>query len=121
MELEINIPELHKMYDGCTESITEVFDAFLGAQHEMLDEINIAFENENENLIRQQLHYHAPVFGYIGFPQLTLFLKSLEDKYQQKNTLHEMRQDHAAIVNIIIKVTELLIKEKEKMRKAAHV
>lgn len=121
MQLEINIPELYKMYDGSAESVTEVFDAFLGAQHEMLDEINIAFENENENLIRQQLHYHAPVFGYIGFPQVTLFLKSLENKYQQTNTLTEMKQDHAAVINIVIEVTAQLIKEKERMRNTAHV
>jgi HPt (histidine-containing phosphotransfer) domain-containing protein len=120
MELEIKRQELHKMYDGSTESMTEVFDAFLGAQHEMMDEINIAFENENENLIRQQLHYHAPVFGYVGFSQVTLFLKTLEDKYKEPTTLTEMRQDHAAVISTLIQVTALLVKEKELIRAAAH-
>lgn len=113
MELEIKRQELHKMYDGSTESMVEVFDAFLGAQHEVIDEINIAFENENENLIRQQLHYHAPVFGYVGFSQVTLFLKELENKYKEPVTLTEMKQDHAVIINILVKVVELLISEKQ--------
>lgn len=113
MELEIQREALHKMYDGSTESMTEVFDAFLGAQTEVMDELNIAFENENESLIRQQLHYHAPVFGYIGFSNVTLFFKELENKYKEPVTLTEMRQDHAAVISIVIKVTELLVTEKQ--------
>lgn len=120
MELEIKREQLHNMYDGSTESMTEVFDAFLGAQHEIMDEINIAFENENENLVRQQLHYHAPVFGYIGFPQVTLYFKDLENKYKDPVTLTEMRQDHSFVISTIIQVTALLVKEKEIIKSTTH-
>lgn len=120
MELEIKRQELHKMYDGNTESMVEVFDAFLSAQHEVIDEINIAFENENETLICQQLHYHAPVFAYVGFSQVTLFLKELENKYKEPVTLTEMRQDHAAVISTVIQVVALLISEKQLLKAAVR-
>ncbi len=108
------------MYDGSTESMLEVFDAFLDAENEVLQELSIAFENENENLIRQQLHYHAPVFGYVGFSQVTLFLKDLENKYKEPTTRTEMRKDYAEIINVIKQVTSLLAFEKQILKPAAH-
>lgn len=108
------------MYDGSAESILEVFDAFLDSETEVLEELDIAFSNENEKLIRQQLHYHAPVFGYVGFPQVVLYLKALENKYCSRITVAEMQHDHKEILRILKQVTAILMEEKEQMKTAVH-
>jgi HPt (histidine-containing phosphotransfer) domain-containing protein len=119
MKLEINKQELNKMYDGSVESMLEVFDAFLETQTEVIQELNIAFENENENLIRQQLHYHAPVFGYVGFADVTQYFKELEAKYKEKVPGIIMKADHAAIVDVVNEVVQLLRDEKEQLKSVA--
>jgi hypothetical protein len=120
MEVEIKREELYKMYDGSVESILEVFDAFLDSETEVLEELEIAFSNESEKLIRQQLHYHAPVFGYVGFPQVVLFLKALENKYSNPIAVAEMQRDYAEIRAVLKKVTAILAEEKEHMKTAVH-
>jgi HPt (histidine-containing phosphotransfer) domain-containing protein len=119
MTLEINKQELNKMYDGSVESMLEVFDAFLETHPEVIQELNIAFDNENENLIRQQLHYHAPVFGYVGFADVTQYFKQLEAKYKETVPASIMKADHAAIVDVVNKVVQLLHAEKEQLKTAA--
>lgn len=120
MDIQIRREELQKMYDGCKESIVDVMDAFLDSESEVLNELSVAFENENENLIRQQLHYHAPVFGYVGFSQVTLFLKEMENKYKKPTAKKEMKKDYAEVVDVIRQVTSLLLVEKELLKPVAH-
>lgn len=120
MDVQIRREELQRMYDGCTDSMVEVMDAFLDSEKEVLNELSVAFENENENLIRQQLHYHAPVFGYVGFSQVTLFLKDLENKYKNPTTKNEMKKDMQAVLDVIKQVTSLLVFEKGLLKPVAH-
>jgi hypothetical protein len=119
-DLPIRREELYRMYDGSTESILEVFDAFLETEREVLEELTIAFSNENGKLICQQLHYHAPVFGYIGFSPVTLIFKALENKYKNPVGIAEMEQDYTDLVQILQHVTSTLLLEKELMRTAVH-
>ena len=120
MDVEIKRESLYKMYDGSTESIIEVFDAFLDSEKEVVEDLDSAFSNADESTIRKQLHYHAPIFGYIGFPQVTLFIKDMENKYKNAVAPREKKLDHNELISTLKQVTSLLVIEKELMKTTAH-
>ena len=74
----INKDVLDQFYDGCNESMQEVFTEFLNRYSEIRSEITNAYISGSTPDLKRCLHSNGPSFMYLGLPETSLFFKQLE-------------------------------------------
>lgn len=74
----INKDVLDQFYNGCNESMQEVFTEFLNRYSEIRSEITNAYISCSTPDLKRCLHSNGPSFMYLGLPEISLFFKKLE-------------------------------------------
>jgi hypothetical protein len=75
---KIDLDELSKFYNNSTESIIEIFEVFLNDYEKIYSDFSTSFKFHDLNALKGYLHHHAPMFSYIGLPEITAAFQHLE-------------------------------------------
>jgi hypothetical protein len=106
--LQIDETILKSYYDGSSELILEVFNEFLQSYTEITDNLNTSFQNKDYTALTGYLHFHGPMFSYLGLPNIALKFKELEIAYnnttdydalvpQYTELMHQIEQSEKAV------------------------
>ena len=78
--IQINKEVLYSIYGGCSESMKEVFSAFLNGHAIIRQNLLSSYRSGSFDSLKKFLHYHGPSFMYIGMPNISHSFKELEQQ-----------------------------------------
>lgn len=116
--IQIDREVLCTLYDGCQESLNEMFTEFLGSYDELRKNLYSAFESGNLNSLKRVLHFHGPSFTYLGMPVVADMFKDLEKKCAQADNHFIVSADFAALMKAVEEGYNQAIKEMDYYKKA---
>lgn len=71
---------LNELYDGDLTHALVVFEHFLKTGPGMMKEIEVSYQLDQVDTLRQKVHKMKPVFSFVGLSHLTSISESLEKK-----------------------------------------
>jgi hypothetical protein len=92
---------LQNLYGNSRESMIEIFSEFLTSYAKTKKALFSAFESGNLTSLKRVLHYHAPSFMYIGFPDVTTKFKNLALRCSQADSHYSLSKDFAALMETV--------------------
>lgn len=98
-----------RYYGNSINDIIEIFDEYLASQDEMLQSLCTAFLSGSRSM-SNCLHFHASIFTYVGFPQLTQDCIVLENECRSNISSSDLELKFNLLVKKI-KKSNMLIKQ----------
>lgn len=71
---------LNELYDGDLTHALVVFEHFIKTSPGMMKEIEVSYQLDQVDTLRQKVHKMKPVFSFVGLSQLTGISELLEKK-----------------------------------------
>lgn len=103
-----------KLYGNSKEDIIDILNEYVSSKEEMLTSLYTSFSKGTEELL-DSLHFHASVFSYVGFPQLTNECLLLENDCKKYDLSFEIQLRFNELVNKIKESTVIVEKEIDKL------
>ncbi len=98
-----------RFYGDSATDVIEIFDEYLSSQEEMLQSLCTAFLSGNRAL-SNCLHFHASIFTYVGFSQLTRDCIAFENECKTNLSKTEMEAKFNVLISKI-RQSSLLIQQ----------
>ncbi len=119
-ELSLDREMLHQFYDGCNESMTEVFTEFENKYEELKNGLASPELSSPSNELKKFLHFHGPSFMYIGLPEISKRFKALEIACMDLNlSSEEFSASHNLLVKDVTESYALVTQELNNLKQSA--
>ncbi len=116
--IQIDREVLCTLYDGCQESLHEMFTEFIGSYAELKKNLSSAYQSGNLHSLKRVLHFHGPSFTYLGMPAVAEMFKELERKSTQADHHYVIAADFNELMQVVEQGYQQVLLEMECYKKA---
>ncbi|WNC69627.1 Hpt domain-containing protein [Thalassotalea nanhaiensis] len=107
---KIDLTGFWEVFAGDTDTAAEVVNMFSDYAPILLDEIDVALENLNSEVMLLKIHQLKGTIAYLGFSDISHLIKSIEESIKERG-LPSGANDYERLKEEITILEECLVKE----------